>query len=103
MEASLTHEEFSKHANTKFQVPLDQDPPVELDLIEVSERKVYPQQEEFTIVFRGPLGMFLDQGVRPFKHEQMGEFELFIVPVRQDAEGFYYEAVFNRIREQSEQ
>ena len=31
----------------------------------------------------------------------MGEFELFIVPVMQDAEGFYYEAVFNRIREQA--
>jgi hypothetical protein len=31
----------------------------------------------------------------------MGHFELFIVPVRQDADGFYYEAIFNRIREQS--
>jgi len=101
MEASLTHEEFSKHANTKFQVQLDQHPPVDLDLIEVSELKVYPQQEEFTILFRGPLEVFLDQGVRFLKHDLMGEFELFIVPVKQDAEGFYYEAVFNRIREQA--
>jgi len=45
------------------------------------------------------LSQFLDQGVRPFKHEQMGEFEMFIVPIQQDANGFYYEAVFNRIRE----
>ena len=103
MEASLTHEEFSKHANTKFQVQLDQHPPVELDLIEVSELKIYPQQEEFTVVFRGPLEAFLDQGVRSLKHDQMGEFELFIVPINQDAQGFYYEAVFNRIREQSGQ
>ena len=103
MEASLTHEEFSKHANTKFQVQLDQHPPVELDLIEVSELKIYPQQEEFTIVLRGPLEAFLEQGVRLLKHDQMGEFELFIVPIKQDAEGFYYEAVFNRIREQSGQ
>ena len=101
MEASLTHEEFSRHANTKFQVQLDQHPPVDLDLIEVSELKVYPQQEEFTILFRGPLEAFLDQGVRFLKHDLMGEFELFIVPVKQDAEGFYYEAVFNRIREQA--
>ena len=99
MEASLTHEEFSKHANTKFQVQLDQHPPVDLDLIEVSELKVYPQQEEFTILFRGPLEVFLDQGVRFLKHDLMGEFELFIVPVKQDAEGFYYEAVFNRLRD----
>lgn len=101
MEASLTHEEFSKHANTKFQVQLDQHPPVDLDLIEVSELKVYPQQEEFTILFRGPLEAFLDQGARFLRHDLMGEFELFIVPVKQDAEGFYYEAVFNRIREQA--
>jgi hypothetical protein len=96
--ADLTHEEFSQHANTKFQVQVDENTPVELDLIEVSELKVYPQQEEFTLTFRGPLNAFLDQGVRPFKHDQMGEFEVFIVPIKQDAEGFYYEAIFNRIR-----
>src|ERR1043166_7381325 len=99
MEASLTHDAFSQNANTKFQVQVDENTPVELELTNVSELKVYPQQEEFTLTFRGPLSQFLDQGVRPFKHEQMGEFEMFIVPVKQDAVGFYYEAVFNRIRE----
>lgn len=98
MEASLTHEEFSKNANTKFQVQLNENTPVELELTEISEVKLYPKQEEFTIVFRGPLGSFLGQGVRDFKHDQMGQFELFIVPIRQDAQGFYYEAVFNRLR-----
>ena len=100
MEASLTHETFSQNANTKFQVQVDENTAVELELIEVSELTVYPQQEEFTLAFRGPLNAFLDQGVRPFTHDQMGQFELFIVPIKQDAAGFYYEAVFNRIREQ---
>lgn len=100
MEASLTHETFSQHANTEFQVLVDENTSVPLELTGVSELKVYPQQEEFTLEFRGPLNMFLDQGVRNFAHDQMGEFELFIVPVKQDALGFYYEAVFNRIREQ---
>lgn len=99
MEASLTHEAFSQNANTKFQVQADDNTPVEVELIDVTELKVYPRQEEFTLTFRGPLNAFLDQGVRPFTHDQMGEFELFIVPIKQDAEGFYYEAVFNRIRE----
>ena len=99
MEASLTHEAFSQNANSKFQVQTDDNTPVELELVEVTELKVYPQQEEFTLTFRGPLNQFLDQGVRQFTHDQMGQFELFIVPVKQDAEGFYYEAVFNRIRE----
>lgn len=99
MEASLTHEEFAQHAGTKFQVQVDENSGVELELAEVSENKVYPRQEEFSLVFRGPSDVFLDQGVRWFKHDQMGQFELFIVPIRQDERGFYYEAIFNRIRE----
>lgn len=99
MEASLTHEAFSQNANTKFHVQADENTTVELELTEVSELKLHPRQEEFTIVFRGPLNTFLDQGVRDFTHDQMGQFELFIVPIKQDVDGFYYEAVFNRIRE----
>ena len=99
MEAALTHEEFSRHAGTKFQVEFDENTGVDVELTNVSEIKLYPQQEEFSVEFRGPLDMFLGQGIRSVKHEQMGQFELFIVPVRQDNQGFYYEAVFNRVRE----
>ena len=99
MEASLTHEEFSKHVNMRFDVQLDETNAVQLELMEVSPLKQFPRQEEFAIVFRGPLNAFLGQGLRSFSHEEMGQFELFIVPIRQDAHGSYYEAVFNRIRE----
>ena len=97
--ADLTHAEFSQNTNTTFQVQADEKTTVELELIEVSEIKLYPQQEEFSVLFRGPLTAFLDQGARNFKHDQMGEFELFVVPIKQDADGFHYEAIFNRIRE----
>ena len=99
MEASLTHEEFSKHLNTKFHVQNEENIPVELDLIHISELKLYPRQEEFSLEFRSPLNMFLDQGVHNLSHDQIGDFELFIVPIRRDEHGFYYEAIFNRIRE----
>jgi len=99
MEDSLTHEVFTQHANTKFQVQVDENTDVEVELIHVSELKVYPQQEEFSIVFHGPLDPFLGQGVRSFKHDRMGQFELFVVPIKQDEQGFHYEAIFNRVRE----
>jgi hypothetical protein len=99
MEAALTHEEFAQHANSKFQVEVDESPDVELELLDVSELKLYPQQEEFVLVFRGPSETFLGQGAHYFKHDKMGRFELFIVPIRQDEQGFYYEAVFNRLRD----
>jgi hypothetical protein len=100
MEASLTHEAFTQQLNSKFQVQLDEKTNVEVELVAVSEVKLYPRQEEFSIEFRGPLDSFLGQGAGNFKHDKMGEFELFIVPIRQDEQGFYYEAIFNRLREQ---
>ena len=99
MEASLTHEAFTQHAGSKFQVQVDENTGVDLELTDVSELKLYPHQEEFAVVFRGPSEAFLNQGARLFTHDQMGQFELFIVPIRRDEQGFYYEAVFNRIRE----
>jgi hypothetical protein len=98
METSLTHEEFAKNANTKFHVKLDENTRVELELTEISELKLHPHQEEFAVVFRGPLDMYLGQGVGSFTHDQMGQFELFVVPIRQDEQGIYYQAVFNRLR-----
>jgi hypothetical protein len=100
METSLTHEAFAQQVNSKFQVEVDESSDVELELTEISELKLYPQQEEFVLVFRGPSNMFLDQGGRYFKHDKMGRFEMFIVPIRQDQQGYYYEAVFNRLRQQ---
>lgn len=94
----LTHETFSRHANTKFRVQLEAANPVELELVEISELRLSPGQEQFALVFRGPNEMFLGQGGRSFEHDQMGQFELFIVPIRQDQQGYYYEAVFNRLR-----
>lgn len=99
MDAALTHEAFTQHVNTKFQIQIDELQGVELELTEVSDVRVSSQQEQFAIVFRGPLEIFLGQGVRSFKHQHMGEFELFLVPINQDEQGFYYEAVFNRIRQ----
>jgi len=95
----LTHEAFRQQAGTKFQVQVGADSTVELDLVEVSDIKLYPGQEQFGVVFRGPLNVFLDQGVRPFAHDEMGQFEIFLVPIRQDEQGFYYEAIFNRLRQ----
>jgi hypothetical protein len=99
MEAVLSHEGFAQHINTKFQVKIDDQRAVELELTEVSDLKLYPKQEEFAVTFLGPLDMFLGQGLRSFAHEQMGEFELFLVPIGQDERGYNYEAVFNRLRE----
>ena len=98
MAASLKHENFAAQLNTKFRVQDNDGNAVDLVLSDVSELKTSPKQEQFSIVFRGPLEVFLGQGGRQFEHDQMGHFGLFIVPIGKDDNGFSYEAVFNRLR-----
>ncbi|SRR5258705_5024430 len=92
------HEDFVPQLNTKFSVKLDETNALDLVLTEVGELKTSDRQVQFSIVFRGPLEVFLGQGLREFKHDEMGNFGLFLVPIKQDENGFYYESVFNRLR-----
>jgi hypothetical protein len=98
MDAPLDHEVFSKHLGTKFSISVDGLSSIEAELSKVTELHLSPQQERFSVVFRGPRESFLSQGTYNFTHPQMGEFSLFIVPMGQDDEGTFYEAVFNRLR-----
>ena len=98
MAASLQHEHFASRLNTNFRVQVDDANTVDLVLAEVSELKTSSRQEQFSIVFRGPFEVFLGQGMRQFQHDEMGDFPLFLVPIKQDDNGFYYESVFNRLR-----
>ena len=97
MAVDLTHEAFAKQLHTTFRTRINDSVNIETELIEVSEHKVSALQERFAIIFRGPSEAFLGQGLRRFEHDQMGAFDLFIVPISQDEKGFYYEAVFNRL------
>jgi hypothetical protein len=51
--------------------------------------------ETFSIVFCGPKDSHLPQGTYKFQGS-VGTFDLFIVPIREDSKGVYYEAVINR-------
>jgi len=98
---TLTHEAFSEHLGTQFEVQLGPDKSLELELAEISELKQSERQESFSIVFLGPNDIFLGQGTHQMKHDKFGEFEIFIVPISQDEHGYRYEAVFNRVHRQA--
>jgi hypothetical protein len=97
MPATLTEAEFSKHLNTKFRVTSEQ--PIELELADVkgylSKEHEQSGMERFSAFFNGPREPFLPQQVYALEHERMGAFELFLVPVAENENGFRYEAVFN--------
>jgi hypothetical protein len=51
-------------------------------------------RDPFSIVFVHRSEEVLPQGTYPLEHDQLGAFELFIVPISQDDESVRYEAVF---------
>ncbi len=93
----LTRETLSHHLNTKFRLYFDGSKAVEVELIEVTGGET-TRQENFSVIFRGPVDHPFWQRIYRMEHEQLGDFELFLVPIRKDAQGFYYEAVFNRVK-----
>lgn len=98
MTAPLTEQEFSKHLKTTFHV-IFPDGQVDLELDQVkgylSKHPEHDGMERFSLFFQGPPKPQMPQYSYKLQHDQMGEFEIFLVPVSRDDLGVRYEAVFN--------
>jgi hypothetical protein len=94
----LTEKEFAKHLNTNFDTSVD-GRPISLQLVEVKgylpKENEQKGMERFSLFFNGPPDIRLPQNIYELRHAQMGEFEIFLVPVSGDEKSFRYEAVFN--------
>jgi hypothetical protein len=97
-----TEAEFAKHLNTNFRVQAESPRPVELKLIAVTPRPSEPHEEagmeRFSAVFSGPVDIFLPQQTYHLVHPEMGEFDVFLVAIAREPDGFKYEAVYNYYR-----
>jgi hypothetical protein len=99
---------FRGQMNSLFRIHPPCMPAVDAVLVEVTERgaadnghgRTATRQECFSIVLRGPRERLLRQGTYEMQQDHLGAFELFLVPVGQDQDGVYYEAIFNRLRRQ---
>ncbi len=87
---------FLAQLRSGFRLQREGSEPVGLELTEVSERRSNGTLEAFSLTFQGPLEPALEQGTYRLENDAMGAFEIFLVPIRRDATGFGYEAVFNR-------
>lgn len=96
---NFTIQTFSEQLNTNFRFRLSESDVMEAQLIEVKDIGTTPIQEQFSLFFRAPRDRPPLQSLYRVEHEKLGEFDLLLVPIRADAESMYYEAVFNRLRE----
>jgi len=97
---TLSFAEISNELNTNFRV-LESTEQVQLKLIEANELRIDDRQEVFSIVFLGPKDLLLPQESYELEHEKFGRGLLFLVPIAQNEDGYRYEAVFNRLIDQT--
>lgn len=92
---SLTKADFAENLHTVFTCDIGSDRKLDLELVELREGRSSPRQEQFALTFCGPLA--LPQHMYDLQHPTLGELALFLVPIGKDEQGYYYEAVFNRL------
>ncbi len=102
MPIDLKKSMFEQNVNTTFWLFEGGPEPQPLDLIRFIPGHSTTRQEQFSLHFRGDRRRILPQRTYPMKHDAIGEFDLFLVPVGQDASGTFYEAVFNRLIQEKE-
>ncbi len=97
-DTTLTEENFSKHLHTNFYIPVNGQQ-LALELAEVKNYLGGPTEqkglERFSVYFDGPAEVVLAQQTYSVDHEQMGTFQIFLVPIAKLDKGIRYEAVFN--------
>lgn len=95
----FTIEMFEGHKDTKFLMHYGDSKTAELVLTSVRDVGSSDRQQQFSLVFLGPLDAPVAQGIFRVDHAALGSLDLFLVPIARDNSGISYEASFNRIVE----
>jgi hypothetical protein len=96
--AELAADDFRARLNEVFRIHAG-DQVVEAELVEVAGLSGYsarPDRSPFSLVFRGPQGVALEQAICRFTNDKMGELDMFLVCVGPDPEDrqMRYEVIF---------
>lgn len=89
---------FAGHLNETFKVDIE-DSNVPFVLVEARPLPSRPvagmMREPFSLLFRNEAAIVFPQRTYSMKHDGMGEFGIFLVPIARDRDGFIYQAIFN--------
>ena len=94
---TATVETFRPHIGDRFRMGPASGPTLDAELIEATKLRdaTGDGRAPFSLVFRGPDEPVLPQRIYPLEHDDLGEIEIFLVPVGPDDDGMRYEAVFS--------
>lgn len=91
----LRLEDFTDKVGATFRLRTDDGEAIDVELIEAAKTgKQVLERQPFSIVFRIPDGVVEHQRIYRVEHDELGEIDLFLVPIGPGKEGMQCEAVF---------
>ncbi|HKP68859.1 MAG TPA: hypothetical protein VJV05_06225 [Pyrinomonadaceae bacterium] len=93
----LNRDRFAGALGTTFTLTTADGKSIPLELVEVSDLHLRPDQVSYSILFRFPEGYPVQQGLHNLQHPAFGRFQLLLVPVITPAAQLRLEALFNFI------
>ena len=100
MSEIISLKDYQSHLNQEFQIELESDHWISAVLVEASELNFNysdldrVERASFSLVFQIGRDIHLPQNTYRIKHVDLGEQQIFLVPIEPDKDGTYYEAVF---------
>ena len=91
-----TRGNFSEQLNSVFHARLDDGSVIDLSLVGSEPGVSTADYENFSLLFRAPLDTPPVQNMYRLENERLGSMDIFLVPIKKDDEGLYFEAVFSR-------
>jgi uncharacterized protein DUF6916 len=97
----LTYADFAGRVGDSFDVTGDGRAALPIELVEATESTEPGGQgpdgrtrKQFSLVFRGPASTYLPQATYRLSHAELGELDVFLVPVGTEPDGLRYQAAF---------
>jgi len=100
MTKTLSFRDFKSRRNHEFQIEQESNKWIAAKLVEAKKLKFKysgageVQKNAFSLVFQAMSDVYLPQRIYTIKHVELGEHQIFLVPIRPDDDGTYFEAVF---------
>ena len=91
----LVFETFAGRVGQEFRVEVDAATIIATTLTAATAHGDGRVAAGFSLVFTGPIEPVLPQRTYRLAHDELGDLEIFIVPIGRDDAGVRYEAVFN--------
>jgi hypothetical protein len=93
----LQSNDFDKFLNQNFRMHTEDGTVVEMELVEAKDlgEPATGDRRPFSLMFRHRAKRYLPQRIYKIEHGEMGELEIFLVPMAPDEDGSYMQAVFN--------